>query len=112
MKAKEYQAIIGCLAHAAVATRPGLSAAVGVLSEFMSNPGPEKWIGVKVILLCVKGTIDYGLKFNTLNANNIELQGYSDADWVGDITNRKLASGYLFQVGGGIISCRSNDKAL
>ena len=44
-----------------MATRPDLSAAVGVLSEFMSNPGPEHWIGVKRILCYVKGTINYGL---------------------------------------------------
>ena len=42
-----------------------------------------------------------------MNANNIELQGYSDADWAGDITSRKSTSGYLFQLGGGIISWRS-----
>ena len=42
-----------------------------------------------------------------MNANNIELQGYSDADWAGDITSRKSTSGYSFQLGGGIISWRS-----
>ena len=111
MKAKEIKlSIIGSLTYAAVATRPDLSAAVGVLCRFMSHPGPEHWIGVKRILLYVKGTIDYGLKLNALNANNIELQGYSDADWVGDITNRKSTLGYLFQLGGGIISWRSKQQ--
>ena len=107
VQAEEYQAIIGCLTYAAVATRPDLSAAVGVLSQFMSNPGPEHWIGVKRILRYVKGTIDYGLKFNALNANNIELQGYLDTDWEGDITSRKSTSGCSFQLIGGIISWRS-----
>ena len=107
VRAKEYQAIIGCLTYATVAMRPDLSAAVGALSEFMSNPGPEHWIGVKRILQYIKGTIDYGLKFKASNANNVELQGYSDADWAGDITSRKSTSGYLFQLGGGIISWRS-----
>ena len=107
MRAKEYQAIIGCLTYATVATRPDLSAAVGALSEFMSNPGPEHWIGVKRILRYIKGTIDYGLKFKASNANNVELQGYSDADWAGDVTSRKSTSGYIFQLGGGAISWRS-----
>ena len=33
--------------HASIATRPDLSAAVGVLSQFMANPGPEQWNAVK-----------------------------------------------------------------
>ena len=36
---KEYQAAIGSLTYAAIATRPDISYAVGVLSQFMSFPG-------------------------------------------------------------------------
>jgi len=39
---KEYQAAIGSLIYASIGTRPDLSYAVGVLSQFMSNPA-RKW---------------------------------------------------------------------
>ena len=40
---KEYQAVIGSLIYASIGTRPDISYAVGVLSQFMSNPGEEHW---------------------------------------------------------------------
>ena len=38
---------IGCLTYVTTISRPDLSAAVGVLSKFMSKPGTEHWQGVK-----------------------------------------------------------------
>ena len=57
---KEYQSVIGCLNYASIGTRPDLSAAVGVLSQHMSKPCKQHWVGVKRVLRYVKGTIDYG----------------------------------------------------
>ena len=44
-----YQMAIGCLTYAATATQPDIPAAVGVLSQFMSNPNIEHWQGIKQI---------------------------------------------------------------
>ena len=44
---KEYQSIIGSLIYASIGTRPDLSVSVGVLSQFMSRPGPEHLVGAK-----------------------------------------------------------------
>ena len=41
-----YQQAIGSLTYAAICTRPDISAAVGVLSQFMSNPNSTHWTGV------------------------------------------------------------------
>lgn len=35
------------------------------------------------------------------------LQGYSDADWGGDLKTRRSTSGYLFNIGSGVISWSS-----
>ena len=77
---KEYQAVIGCITYASVATRPDLSAAIGALSQFMSNPGKEHWSGVKRVLRYIKGTLNYGLKFESTNNGNVDLSGFADAD--------------------------------
>ena len=73
VKTKEYQAVIGSFTHAAIATRPNLSSAVGALSQFMSKPSSEHWIGVKRMLHYVKGTLDYGLKFEASSPNCLQL---------------------------------------
>ena len=77
---KEYQAAIRSLIYASIASRPDLSAAVGILSRFMSNPGQEHWSGVKRIFRYVKGTLDFGLKFEASHEGQFNLYGYSDAD--------------------------------
>ena len=65
MDARQYEAAIGSLRYASIATRPDLSAAVGVLSQFMANPGPEHWSGVKRVWRYIRGTLDQGLKFES-----------------------------------------------
>ena len=79
-----YQQAIGCLTYVSTATRPDISAAVGVLSQYMSRPSTDHWIGVKRVLRYLKGTLKYGLKF-TAHEEELELFGYSDADWAGDV---------------------------
>ena len=44
---QEYQAMIGSLTYASIATRPDLSSAVGVLSQFMNKRGLQHVNGVK-----------------------------------------------------------------
>ena len=98
-----YQQAIGCLTHASTTTRPDIAAAVGVLSQYMSNPSTDHWMGVKRVLRYLKGTLRYGLKFS-ISEQQPELVGYSDADWAGDVDTRRSTSGYVFQYGNGTIS--------
>ena len=105
-----YQAAIGSLNYAAIATRPDLSVAVGMLSQHMRNPSLEHWTGVKRVFRYIQGTIDYGLKFT--NADNFILHGYADADWAGCVDTRKSTSGEIFQLGNNPISWRSKKQSI
>ena len=89
--------LLGCLAYVSTATRPDIAAAVVTLSQFMSDPSKEHWIGVKRMLRYIKGTLSYGLKFS-VNDDEYDLYGFSDADWAGDADNRRSTSGYVFKV--------------
>ena len=53
-----YQKAIGCLTYLATNTRPDISAAVGILSRFMSDPGTVHWVGIKRILRYLQDTRD------------------------------------------------------
>ena len=107
VKLKDYQSIIGCLTYASIGTRPDVSAAVGVLSQHMSKPGKQHWVGVKRVLRYFKGTVDYGLTYESTGSGEILLQGYADADWAGDIATRKSTSGYVLKIGNSTVSWKS-----
>ena len=109
---REYQAIVGSLTYASIATRPDLSVAVGVLSQFMAKPGPQHWQGIKRVLRYVKGTTNYGLYFDCSKKESFSLYGYSDADWAGDISTRKSTSGYIYKLGGATISWKSKRQSI
>ena len=81
---KLYQQAIGCLTYPSTATRPDIATAVGILSQFMSNPSKQHWVGVKHILRYIRGTLNFGLKFSADDKEPL-IYGYSDADWAGDI---------------------------
>ena len=104
-----YQQAIGCLNYMSTATRPDIAAAVGVLSQYMSKPSKDHWMGVKRVLRYLKGTLNYGLKFS-VHGEQIELNGYSDADWAGNVDTRRSTSGYVFQFGNGTISWSSRKQ--
>ena len=75
--------------------------AVGAVSRYMNNLGKEHWMVVKWILRYLRGTTNQELCFG---GSNIALQGYVDADMVGDRDNRRSTIGYVFTVGGRAVS--------
>ena len=56
----------------------------------------------------LKGTINYGLLYSE-NASP-DCVGFSDADWAGDLNDRKSTSGYTFQMSDATVSWRSKKQ--
>ena len=105
-----YQQATGCLTHVSTTRRPDNAAAVVTLSQFMSDPSKENWMGVKRILRYIKGTLSYGLKFS-VNDDKCDLYGFFDAHWAGDADNRWSTSGYVFKVANSTVSWCSKKQA-
>ena len=95
-----YQSMVGSLLHAARATRPDISHAVGVVSKFNSEPTQAHLTAVKRIFRYLKGTLDLVLQYKVTGR---DLVGYSDADWANDLDNRHSTSGNVFVMSGGAI---------
>lgn len=53
------------------------------------------------VLRYVKATLNYGLKFK--KQSKLELIGYSDADYTGDLVTRRSTTGYVFMLGGSVV---------
>ena len=105
-----YQQAIGCLTYVSTSTRPGIAAAVGLLSQYMSNPSKDHWLGIKRLLRYIKGTLTYGLKF-VANKNECDLHDYADPNWAGDVDTRRSISGYIFKVADATISWSSKKQS-
>ena len=56
MRRVPYTSAVGSLMYAMLCTRPDICYAVGVVSRFQSNPGPEHWIAMKHILKYLRRT--------------------------------------------------------
>ena len=66
-------------------------------------------IAAKHILRYLKGTVDYGLKYE--ENQKINLVGYVDSYWVGSTIDRKSTSGCCFSMGSGVISWFSRKQS-
>ena len=94
-----YSSAIGYLMYAMMCRRPDICYAVGLVSRYQANLERLHWKAVKRILRYLKGTSDY----SCYQGNNLCLSGYSDADWVGDLNERKSTLGYVFLLNNGAI---------
>ena len=103
-----YQSAVGSLMYLATRTRPDIAYAVGMCARFSAEPLNQHWTAVKRILRYLKGTVNFGLQYKQTAEH--ELVGYSDADWAGDLNDRKSTSGYVFILSGAAVSWKSSKQ--
>ena len=103
-----YRKALGSLMWLQVATRPDLTYAVNILSQFAHNPGKSHWNALKHTLAYVKGTIDYGITYR--GGGTLNPIGYVDSDYAGCKDTRRSTEGNVFIVTGGPISWESKHQ--
>jgi hypothetical protein len=101
MSRAPYSSTIGSLMYVMVCTRPDIAHAAGVVRKYMNNPGKKHWDIVKWILRYLRGTSTHALCFV---GSIIVLQGYVDSYMTGDKDSKRSTIGYVFTVGGTIVS--------
>jgi hypothetical protein len=100
-----YREAVGALMYLMTGTRPDIATAVSMVSRFLSAPRLHHWTAVKRIFRYVLKTANQGICFT--RRGDLNITGYSDADWAGDLESRKSRSGYIFMLGGGAVSWQS-----
>ena len=92
----KYRSMIGSLLYLTV-TRLDIMHAVGIVGRFQANPKESHLQAVKRIFKYLQGTQDFGLWY----PKNVDLtlHAYIDADWDGNVDNRKSTSGGAFYMG-------------
>ncbi|GAV70377.1 hypothetical protein CFOL_v3_13875 [Cephalotus follicularis] len=103
----QYRGLIKKLIYLTV-TRPDISFAVGVLSQFMQARQKAHWDAGIRILRYLKSAPGKGLIYHP--NRHMDLVAYSDADWAGSTSDRWSTMGYCTFVGCNLVSWR-NKKA-
>uniref|UniRef100_A0A2N9F5E5 CCHC-type domain-containing protein n=1 Tax=Fagus sylvatica TaxID=28930 RepID=A0A2N9F5E5_FAGSY len=106
-----YASAVGCLMYAMVCTRPDLAHAMSTVSRCMANPGREHWNAVKWIFRYLKGTAEHGILFSRQPGTN-SVVGYVDADYAGEVDDRRSTTGYVFTLSGGPICWKSTLQSI
>ena len=104
MRRYPYASAVGSLMYAMLCTRPDICYAVGMVSRFQSNPGPDHWTAVKNILKYLRRTRNYMLVFSGID---LKMTGYTDSDFQADRDSRRSTSGSVFTLNGGSVVWRS-----
>ncbi|CAL8157410.1 unnamed protein product [Prunus armeniaca] len=86
---ERYEMLVGRLIYLSL-TRPDIAYAVSFASQFMHSPSEDHMAVVMHILSYLKSALGKGLLFK--KNDNLDLEGYTDADYAGNITNRHSTS--------------------
>ena len=108
-----YRRAIGSLLYLSTNTRPDIAVGTSILSRRVENPREADWVEVKRIFRYLKGTRHKKLLLGvTSEKENINLIVYVDADWGGDVIDRKSNTGYCIKFMGSTITWTSRKQSL
>ncbi|MCO5549319.1 hypothetical protein L7F22_002787 [Adiantum nelumboides] len=99
-----YCKIVGSLIYMAI-SRPDLSHALGLVSQFMQLPRKPHLDAMRRIVRIVRATLDYTLFYDA--GTQVQVHGYTDLDWVGKVSDCRSTNGYMFSFGSATITWSS-----
>jgi len=99
-----YRCIVGSLIYMTI-TRLYLSYVVGVVNQFMQTPRKPHLDAMRRILRYIKHTLQCGIFYEA--KSQLQVHGYTDADWVSNVLDRRSTSGFMFSFGSGAVSWSS-----
>lgn len=108
MKDVPYTSVLESIMYAQICTRPNISFATGFLGRYQSNLGRDHWVAAKKVLRYLKRTKDYMLIYR--HVSDLQLAGYSNADFAGCQDDKKSTIGYIFMLAGGAVSWKSEKQ--
>lgn len=104
---RQYQEAVGCSNWVTICTRFDIAYVSTQLSQHCSAPTVRHWNGVTHLIRYMSGTRHLRLYFGGSGGVPPLLQGYCDADYAGDHTDRRSVTGHLFMLNKGLVSWTS-----
>ena len=99
--------IIGSLLYLTL-SKPDIAFSMGVCAGYQAASKESHLTAVKRIIRYVNGTPNYGLWYS--KDSNACLAGYSNADWVGSVDDRKSTSSGCFYLRNNLVSWMSKKQ--
>ena len=97
VNSQEIRSLLGLLIFLAKQTRPDIMWMTNVLSRFMNDPTFQHFNAGKRVLRYLQHTKSLRLFFPS--TSNSTLVGETNANWSGDVNDRRSTTGYYFQLG-------------
>lgn len=105
-----YAQLVGELLWMATIVRVDIAFAANVLARYMHKPRRVHWMVARRVLLYLKGTKDLGLVYS-FDASEVPV-AYADADWGGDLSDRKSTTGFVVLIKNCPISWKSKKETV
>jgi hypothetical protein len=109
MRGMSYAEAIGCVLWPVMITRPDCAFAIGILSQFIQNPGNIHWEALKRLMVYLGTTKDLWLTFGGRTQKLVE--GFCDPDYAYQL-DRHLIAGFAYHFGQGAISWSSKKQQI
>ncbi|KAJ9558206.1 hypothetical protein OSB04_012820 [Centaurea solstitialis] len=109
IEASQYRRLVGRLLYLQ-ATRPDITYAVNVLSQFVSDPRQRHMEVATRVLRYLKATPGQGILIP--KDGGTKLVAFCDSDWLGCAFTRRSRTGYLLLLGGAPISWKTKKQTV
>lgn len=96
-----YRRILGSLQYLTT-TRSDISFAVSKLAQFFTNPTVYHWQALQRVLRYISETPFQGLLLRPSSSKAIDI--FSDADWAGDVSDKRSHGGFVVFYRGNLVS--------
>ncbi|XP_066908731.1 uncharacterized protein [Halyomorpha halys] len=103
-----YRSLVCSLLYLSTMTRPDLSFCVSFLARYLDKGTQQTWKAAKRALRYLKDTKEMGIIFG--KNEDIDLIGFSDADWAGDIETRRSVRGFMAFLAGNPVAWHSRKQ--
>ena len=104
-----YRRLVGKLIYLTI-TRPDISYAVSIVSQFMTCPRVSHMEAVVRILKYLKNAPGRGLLYKA--SGHLRIEGYTDSDWAGSPADRRSTTGYCTFIGGNLVTWKSKKQSV
>jgi histone deacetylase 1/2 len=96
-----YRSVVGALQYLTL-TRPDIAFAVNKVCQYLHSPTTIHWEAVKRILRYIKQCTRLGLSIH--KSRSTLVSAFSDADWAGNIDDRRSTGGFAVFLGSNLVS--------